>query len=110
MLFGIADGIVQQHDLAACTSVDQVAQDKLSDAAKAVEGDTGHEDQAFALASVPMASTRDCSDIRLSAFEGQLDEGHDPAAQGGVGLGKDKRLFGVRSRRLSPGLAGPNGR
>ena len=33
-------------------------------------------------------------------FEGQLDEGHDPAAQGSVGLGKDKRLFGIGSRGL----------
>ncbi|WP_241699912.1 hypothetical protein [Tabrizicola fusiformis] len=48
MLISIADGIVQQYDLATGACIDQIAQDKLSDPAKAVKSDTGHGDQAFA--------------------------------------------------------------
>ena len=42
VLLGVADGIVQQDDLTACASVDEVAQNEFSDAAEAVECDAGH--------------------------------------------------------------------
>ena len=70
MLFGIPNGVVQEDDLACGTSVDQIAQDKFSDAAKAVQGNTCHGDQVFACGSEPIASTRDCRDIRLSDSNG----------------------------------------
>ena len=43
VLFGVADRIVQQDDVATCACIDKVAQDKFADPAKAVEGDTGHD-------------------------------------------------------------------
>lgn len=70
MAVSIADGIVQQDDLATRAGIDQISQDKLSNPAEAVKSDTGHEDQAFACASVPIESTRDWRDIRLSDSNG----------------------------------------
>ena len=72
MLFGIPHRIVQQHDLARSTRIDQVAQNKLSDPAKAVEGNAGHGGQSLSAecASVPMASTCVCSAIRLRLSNG----------------------------------------
>ena len=70
MLLGIALRVVQQDDLATRASVDQIAKDKFSNPAKAVQGYAGHDNQAFACASVPMASTRDCNDMRFSDAKG----------------------------------------
>ena len=70
VLLGGADRVVQKHDLAATAGVDQVAQNEFSNAAKAVEGNACHGGQAFVSVSVPMASTRDCKDMRLRLSKG----------------------------------------
>ncbi len=73
VLFGIAHRIVQKHDVAARPAgVDQVAQHQLADPAKTVESDAGHAGSPLCAkrSSPPMASTRDCSDIRLRPSNG----------------------------------------
>ena len=70
VLLSGADRVVQKHDLAATAGVDQVAQNEFSDAAKAVQGNPCHGGQAFISVSVPMASTRDCKDMRLRLSKG----------------------------------------
>ena len=43
MLFGCAYRVVDQHDVTASACVDQVAQGKFSNPAKAVQSDAGHK-------------------------------------------------------------------
>ena len=72
VLLGIAYGVVEKDDVAADAGIDQVAQDKLADTAKAVECDAGHWVQPLVWESalMPIWSTCVCSARRVSDSNG----------------------------------------